>query len=99
MSPFVLIVEFEIAAKDYERFHPLIARNAALSVAREPGCSQFDVLSSPEDRSRIVLYEVYDDEAAFKAHMAMPHVQEFFAAAKPMIVQQSARRLERTAPR
>ena len=99
MSAFVLIVEFEINARDYERFHPLIARNAEQSVALEPGCRQFDVMSPADNRSCIVLYEVYDDEAAFQAHMAMPHVAEFFAAAKPMILKQSARRLQRTHPR
>jgi (4S)-4-hydroxy-5-phosphonooxypentane-2,3-dione isomerase len=98
MKPFVLIVEFEIKAEDYDKFHPLIAKNARLSVQLEPGCSVFDVVSSPEDRSKITLYEVYDDEEAFKAHMAMPHVAEFFSAAKPMIVNQSARKLTRTAP-
>jgi (4S)-4-hydroxy-5-phosphonooxypentane-2,3-dione isomerase len=98
MKPFVLIVEFEIKPENYDKFHPLIAKNARQSVELEPGCSVFDVVSAPEDRSRITLYEVYDDEEAFKAHMAMPHVAEFFGAAKPMIVNQTARKLTRTAP-
>jgi quinol monooxygenase YgiN len=98
MDRFVLLVEFEIHADNYSRFHELIAENARLSVELEPGCSQFDVLRSNDDPSRILLYEVYTDDAAFKAHMGMPHVAAFFREAKPLIVSQTARRLERTAP-
>ena len=72
MKPFVLIVEFEIKAEDYDKFHPLIAKNARQSVQLEPGCSVFDVVSSPDDLSKIILYEVYDDEDAFKAHLKPP---------------------------
>ncbi len=34
----------------------------------EPGCLRYEVGRSTEDPRRFLLYEVYRDEAAFKAH-------------------------------
>jgi quinol monooxygenase YgiN len=77
------------------RFQSLIAENARQSVANEPGCRQFDVLQPQESTNRIILYEVYDDFAAFQAHTKMPHVAAFFAEARPMIVNQKSIRSDR----
>lgn len=97
MAEFVLVVDFEVKPENLDRFHQLIAENARKSVANEPGCRQFDVMRAEDDPSRITLYEVYDDKAAFDAHAKMPHVAAFFAEARPMIASQSARRLARVA--
>jgi quinol monooxygenase YgiN len=40
------------------------------------GCRQFDVCESA-DGSQIFLYEIYDSEAAFKAHLATDHFVRF----------------------
>jgi (4S)-4-hydroxy-5-phosphonooxypentane-2,3-dione isomerase len=91
------MVEFELKPENVQRFHALIAENARASVANEPGCRQFDVVRPQDAPNRIMLYEVYDDLAAFEAHIKMPHVAAFFAEAKPMIVEQKARRCDRLA--
>jgi quinol monooxygenase YgiN len=43
------------------------------SVANEDGCRQFDVHVSADGSPTVVLYEVYDDRAAFEAHLQTPH--------------------------
>ena len=50
--------------------------NATASRERERGCRQFDVCESA-DGAEIFLYEIYDDEAAFKAHLATEHYLQF----------------------
>ncbi len=95
MGNFVLVVELEFKPEDAERFHALIAENARQSVATEPGCMQFDVVRPEDGASRVLLYEVYADRAAFEAHAKMPHVAAFFAQAKPLILGQKATRCER----
>jgi quinol monooxygenase YgiN len=97
MNEFALIVEFEIGTEDVDKFLPLIEENARLSVEREPGCKQFDVLQVQDAPGRVMLYEIYDDAAAFQAHIKMPHVAAFFEKAKPLIVKQSNQRLMRCA--
>jgi (4S)-4-hydroxy-5-phosphonooxypentane-2,3-dione isomerase len=94
---FVLVVEFEVKADEVDRFHALIAENARASVRDEPGCLQFDVTRAEDAANRILLYEVYKDRAAFEAHAKTPHFAAFFAAAKPMILNQKVERLARLA--
>ena len=42
----------------------------------EPGCRRFDVVEPPGEADRILLYEIYDDRAAFEAHLKTPHFAE-----------------------
>jgi len=95
MPNFVVIFELQVKAESVEKFLPLALANAQASVAREPGCLQFDVVQDVDDPTRCALYEVYTDSAAFDSHGKMPHVQEFFAAANDMVVSRSARRARR----
>ena len=51
-------------------FRQLIDENARASCRDEPGCRRFDVLrTAASDPDRILLYEIYDDRAAFDAHL------------------------------
>ena len=40
---------------------------------QEPGNRRFDVVRALDDASRFLLYEVYVDEAAFRAHQQTAH--------------------------
>jgi len=97
MAHFVLIAELQVKPESVAKFMPLILANAQTSVAKEPGCFQFGVTQQTDDPTKFALYEVYADAAAFDAHGKMPHVQEFFAVAKDMIVNRGARRLNQLA--
>ncbi len=94
MARFGLIVHFDIAPQAMDRFLALVRVNAESSVRDEPGCQRFDVLVDPAREGRVTLYEIYDDESAFAAHMKMPHVAAFFTEAKPLIRAQENSRLE-----
>ena len=50
--------------------------NAKVSRETEPGCRQFDVCVEA-DTGRTFLYELYDDRAAFEAHLASAHFKAF----------------------
>lgn len=97
MSEYVVWVEMEVRDGLLDRFLPLAVANARTCVADEPGCRQFDVLQVDGAPNRVLLYEVYDDLAAFDAHRTMPHVATFLGTVKPMLVKQSVLRLARAA--
>jgi len=40
---------------------------------QEPGNRRFDLLQSPQDASRFILYEAYVDETSAKAHKETDH--------------------------
>jgi autoinducer 2-degrading protein len=52
---------------------------------REPGNCRFDVLQSPEDPARFLLYEAYVDAAAAAAHKQTAHYAAWRDAVAPMM--------------
>jgi (4S)-4-hydroxy-5-phosphonooxypentane-2,3-dione isomerase len=70
---FVLVVSIRVKPGKDRQFLAAIEANAAASLRDEPGCRRFDVLRDNADPRHYLLYELYDDEAAFQAHRNMPH--------------------------
>jgi len=77
MSGLVVIVDFRLKPGADREFRPLVEANADASVRNEPGCRRFDVVVSKDDARRILLYEIYDDAAAFEAHCRSVHFTRF----------------------
>ena len=94
MDGLVILVRFQVAEGERERFLERVTQNAATSIDREPGCRRFDVLTDEEGRTNeVVLYEIYDDDAAFDAHLQAPHFIEFRDAVKDIVVSSVIERL------
>jgi autoinducer 2-degrading protein len=84
-----LVVEFEIKVGKRAEFDRLITEHARTTLATEPGCRRFDVLqaiteSGAVDADRILLYELYDDEAALAAHQT-PRLAQVREAMAPLV--------------
>jgi (4S)-4-hydroxy-5-phosphonooxypentane-2,3-dione isomerase len=77
MSGFVITVDFTVKPGAMAAFRKLIDKNAQESCADEPGCRRFDVLVPTELGDRVFLYEIYDDRAAFDAHLKTRHFDVF----------------------
>lgn len=82
MSKFVVIAEFAVEPEHKQEFLEVCVYDHERSTADEPGCRQFDVIVSDEEPNAVVLYEIYDDKAAFDAHLATPHFTVFADALK-----------------
>jgi len=81
---FVLAVTIRIKPENVDAFMKGVLENAG-SARKEPGCRQFEVLVDPQDRTRVMLFEVYDDEKAFEAHQQTPHFRKYLAEAVPLL--------------
>ena len=88
---FAVCVTFRIAPGRMDEFLPLMVGNARLSRHEEPGCRHFDVC---RDGDEVFLYEVYDDRAAFDAHLASAHFRAFDAAVERMVADKQVRLYE-----
>ena len=77
MAALALIVELRVKADLRSRLHEAAVEDAAAAVRDEPGCHRFDVLVPEDAADRLVLYEVYTDEAALAAHRKTPHLKAF----------------------
>ena len=95
---YVVAVEFTIDPARREEFLPLMLENARRSRDEEPGCRQFDVCVDDARPGSVFLYELYDDRAAFDAHLASAHFKAFAAASAAMIVDRRIATWRRAAP-
>ena len=95
---YVVTVEFAIDPARWDEFLPLMRENAARSRSAEPGCRQFDVCVDPARSGVVFLYELYDDRAAFDAHLASPHFVAFAGATAKMITNRVLRTWRRIVP-
>jgi len=88
---FAITVAFKVRPESYPRFLALICENAAISVAAEPGCRRFDVLTPAGggDAATVFLYEIYDDRRAFEAHLQSAHYKAFDAASRDLVLEKS----------
>ena len=81
---FVLVVNIKIKPENVERWMKMALDNAR-EARKEPGCKQFDVLVDPKDKTKVMLYEIYNDEKAFEAHQQTPHFKKYLAEAVPLL--------------
>lgn len=84
MTGYVVVARFRARPDRLEAFLTLLDHHAALSRA-EPGCRVFDVGQDADDPATVVLYEVYDDSAAYAAHRTTPHYGRFRAVVDDLV--------------
>ena len=92
---YVVIVEFTVKTGHFPAFVARVRRQAADSLERESGCHVFDVCLNPERKNYVLLYEVYDDRAAFDAHLASAHFLAFDATVRDWLEDRRITPLER----
>lgn len=71
---FAVVATYEISTEHVEAFLPLLKAHRERCLKDEPGTLRFDILR-PE--KNLMLYEVYEDEAAFQAHRNGASVARF----------------------
>jgi (4S)-4-hydroxy-5-phosphonooxypentane-2,3-dione isomerase len=94
---FVLVVNLRIKPENVERFMPMALANAR-DARKEPGCKQFDVLVDPQDKTKVMLYEIYDDEKAFEVHQQTPHFKKYLGEAVPLLASRERHVYRRAGP-
>ena len=98
MSKFVLVVHLEIKPEAVSQFMPLALTNAKMTRETESGCRQFDVVVDPKDATKVVFYEVYDNEAAFQAHQQTAHFKQYVDTALQYLTSRVRTQYKRLAP-
>lgn len=74
---YVVTVEFEIKRDRVDAFMHKMMENARSSLDIEEGCLHFDVCQNAKDASKVFLYEIYTDRAAFEVHLSSEHFVGF----------------------
>ena len=86
---YVVTVLFRIQPAHYPDFMRAMVENARISLQEEPGCQQFDVCERPAAECTVFLYECYDTEADFQAHLGSAHFLAFNEQVAPWVAEKS----------
>jgi len=83
--PFTRYAELEIEPSQLAQYHAAVKEEMATSVRVEPGVLAIYAVADSENPSRLRFFEIYADEAAFRAHIASPHFKKYVAKTQSMI--------------
>jgi autoinducer 2-degrading protein len=86
-----IFVSFRVKPEMRKRFLAAAGDDSMCSVRDEPGCSRFDVLEDRQEANRFHFYEIYEDDAAFQAHMETPHYARWRDASPDFMSEPSTR--------
>jgi quinol monooxygenase YgiN len=89
---FVNAVDIDVVPAEREKYLAAITENGAAAV-KEAGCRRFDILNLSSNTNHFLLYEVYDNEAAFQAHRATDHFKKYAATTANMVAKRDARQM------
>ena len=79
----VVVVFLEAERGRQDDLRVALVGYAQTCLEREPGCRRYDVCIDPVEGSSFLLYQIYDDAAAYLAHRELPHYAEFRTLADP----------------
>ena len=93
---FAIVVEFEVGEGVYRNSCAREGERGRLGGEELGACRRFDVLSPSGEAvgASVLLYEIYDDRAAFEAHLASGHYARFDRITEPMILRKTVRHFD-----
>ncbi|WP_024519614.1 antibiotic biosynthesis monooxygenase family protein [Bradyrhizobium sp. Tv2a-2] len=68
MPKLAIVATIEVAPGRRDEFLPLLATHRTRCLKDEPGTLQFEALVPRDDETKVLLYEVYQDDTAFDVH-------------------------------
>jgi (4S)-4-hydroxy-5-phosphonooxypentane-2,3-dione isomerase len=86
MPKLAIVATIEVAPGDRDQLLPLLMAHRARCLTDEPGTLQFEVLAPREDNTKLLIYEVYQDDAAFDVHFNGPSISRVRQEAAGLIL-------------
>ena len=83
--PFTRYAELEIESSQLVQYHAAVKEEMATSVRVEPGVLAIYAVADSENPAKLRFFEIYADEAAFRAHIASPHFKKYVETTRSMI--------------
>src|SRR6187402_1337617 len=83
--PFTRYAELEIESSQLVQYHAAVKEEMATSVRVEPGVLAIYAVADSENPAKLRFFEIYADEAAFRAHVASPHFKKYVETTRSMI--------------
>ena len=81
----VVVVFLEAEPGREAELRAALRMHAASGIEKEPGCRRYDISVDPLEGASFLLYQVYEDEAAYLAHRELPHYADFRILTDPWV--------------
>jgi quinol monooxygenase YgiN len=92
MSRLVIMGTIDVAPGKRDQVTSLLMAHRARCLKDEPGTMQFEAVLPRDDDSRILIYEVYEDDNAFEVHRSGPSIARWREETAGMVVKVTATR-------
>jgi len=86
MPKFAAVGTIEVAPGRRDQLLPLLIAHKARCLKDEPGTLQLEILLPQDDITKVLLYEVYRDDAAFDVHRKGPSFSRWREETAGMVV-------------
>jgi (4S)-4-hydroxy-5-phosphonooxypentane-2,3-dione isomerase len=86
MPKLAIVATIDITPGQREKFMPLLMAHKARCLKDESGTLHFEVLVPRDNDSKVLIYEVYQNDAAFDVHFNGPSILQLREEAAGMIV-------------
>ena len=83
--PFVRVAELEIDPAQLDRYTAAVREEMETSIRVEPGVLAIYAVAEKDHPHQLRFFEMYADEAAYRAHIASPHFRKYVEVTKDMI--------------
>jgi quinol monooxygenase YgiN len=84
-DPYVRVAEIEIDPVRLDAYQAAIKEEIETSVRVEPGVLALYAVAAKDNPAHIRVFEIYADEAAYKAHLETPHFKKYKAETQEMV--------------
>ncbi len=84
MSKIAIIGEFTVKSGCFDEYYALMQKHASAS-REEPGNLRFDLVVPLKSENRLMIYEIYQDQAALDAHAGSERIKEHREKTKDLV--------------
>jgi (4S)-4-hydroxy-5-phosphonooxypentane-2,3-dione isomerase len=86
----ILVVEYDIVPAEIDKYLTAI-KELGTAAVKEPGCRQLSIAVSQKDPNHVLLFEAWDNAAAFDAFLATDLFKKYQATIGNMIAKRDIR--------
>jgi quinol monooxygenase YgiN len=82
---YVQIAEIEVDPAQIENYRAAVNEQIEAAIRTEPGVLVLYAVTERDDATRVRVFEVYRDAAAYRAHLEAPHFKKYKATTETMV--------------
>jgi quinol monooxygenase YgiN len=82
---YVQIAEIEVDPAQIENYRAAVNEQIEAAIRTEPGVLVLYAVAERDDATRVRVFEIYRDAAAYRAHLEAPHFKKYKATTETMV--------------